>query len=70
MIDRAKDTTNWPDMFVGLYDRLTGINAEVVYEFDGLKIDEPNSTLSDAPHMLWKLNGAMRISTRSTEKRG
>lgn len=70
MGDRAKDTTNWPDMFVGLYDRLTGNNAEIAYEFDDLEIDVPSSTSSDAPHALWKLNGTMRISTRNTEKRG
>jgi hypothetical protein len=57
-------------MFVGLYDRLTGNNAEIAYEFDDLEIDVPSSTSSDAPHALWKLNGTMRISTRNTEKRG
>lgn len=70
MGERVKDTTNWPDMFVGLYDRLTGNNAEIAYEFDDLEIDVPSSTSSDAPHAHWKFNGTMRISTSNTGKKG
>lgn len=68
MGERAKDSTNWPDMFVGLYDRLTGKNAEIAYVFDDLEIDVPDSTSEDAPHAHWKFNGTMRISTKTHAK--
>ena len=65
MSDRIKNTTNWPEMFHGLYDRLTGSNAEIAYQFDDLEIDVPSSTADDAPHAHWKFNGTMRITTRN-----
>ena len=64
MAERIKETTNWPDMFVGLYDRLTGSNAEISYAFDDFEIDVPSSTSEKAPHAHWKINGTMRITTR------
>lgn len=60
----AKDTQNWPELFVGLYDRLTGSNAEISYSFDGLEIEVPSGTEPNSPRATWKFNGTMRISTR------
>ena len=36
MAERLNDTTDWPDLFVGLYDRLTGSNAEITYASDNM----------------------------------
>jgi len=33
--ERIDETTTWPDLAIGLYDRLTGRNAEIIYEFEG-----------------------------------
>lgn len=68
MGEKSNDTTNWPDMFVGLYDRLTGSNAEITYAFDDMEIYVPSSTSDDARHAHWKFNGVMRISTKNTRK--
>lgn len=59
-----KDTTNWPELAIGLYDRLTGRRAEIAYEFDNFSLDIPSSTAADAEHAHWKMNGTLRISTR------
>ena len=64
----TKDTQNWPELFVGLYDRLTGSNAEISYSFDGLEIEVPSSTAPNAPRAVWKFNGTMRISTSNISK--
>ncbi|MGB3211065.1 MAG: hypothetical protein WBB19_10205 [Desulforhopalus sp.] len=64
MAQKTQDTTNWPEMFVSLYDRLTGNNAEIAYAFDDFKIDVPSSTAEDAPQAHWRFNGTMRITTR------
>ena len=40
------DTRNWPDLAIGLYDKLTGRNAEITYEFDKfylVNVYTPNS---------------------------
>ena len=65
MANKVQETTNWPEMFVGLYDRLTGNNAEISYAFDGLEIDVPSSTSENAPRAHWKLNGTLRISAKN-----
>ena len=64
----AKGTQDWPELFVGLYDRLTGSNAEISYSFDGLEIEIPSSTGPNSPRATWRFTGTMRISTRDTSK--
>lgn len=65
MAERVKETNNWPEVFHGLYDRLTGSNAEISYHFDDFEIDVPSSTSEDAPHAHWKFNGKMKITTQN-----
>jgi hypothetical protein len=62
----SSHTTNWPDLAIGLYDRLTGRNAEITYQFDNLNVKVPSGTGEGAEHAEWVLSGAMKIST--TEK--
>ena len=64
----AKSTQDWPELFVGLYDRLTGSNAEISYSFDGLEIEIPSSTGPNSPRATWKFTGTMRISTKDMSK--
>jgi len=68
MGERVKKDDTWPDMFVGLYDRLTGRNAEISYNFDDFEVDVPSSTAEDASVAHWKFNGALHITTRQTGK--
>ena len=59
------DTQNWPELAIGLYDKLTGRDAEISYSFDNFELFIPSSTASDASHAQWKMNGTVRISTRN-----
>ena len=34
----SEHTKNWPDLAIGLYDRLTGNNAEINYGFEDMRI--------------------------------
>ncbi len=62
MADQSQDTQTWPDLAIGLYDKLTGRNAEITYQFEDMEIDVPSGTNSDkSAH--WKINGKMIIST-------
>ncbi len=58
-------TTNWPELAIGLFDRLTGRNAEITYEFIDMHVKIPSGTGLQAEHAEWVLSGAMRI--RATE---
>jgi len=57
-------TTTWPDLAIGLYDRLTGRNAEIIYEFDDMRISVPSGTGPQAQHANWQLSGTVKIRTR------
>lgn len=63
MSDKAH-TTNWPDLAIGLYDRLTGRGAEITYEFQNMQVKIPSGTGSNAEHAEWHLNGAITIRTK------
>lgn len=57
-------TSTWPDLAIGLYDRLTGRGAEITYEFDKLSVGVPSGTGERASRAAWTLDGTLRIRTR------
>lgn len=57
-------TTTWPDLANGLYDRLTGRNAEITYGFDELHISVPSGTGEAADHAEWVLSGVLKVRTQ------
>ena len=63
----GKQTTNWPDLAMGLYDRLTGRNAEIAYEFQDMNVKIPSGTGPDAQHAEWVLSGTVKIRTRNSD---
>lgn len=58
-----QETNNWPELALGLYDRLTGRGAEIAYQLDNMEIYVPSRTGEDAKHAQWKINGTIRITT-------
>jgi len=56
--------TTWPELAIGLYDKLTGRNAEITYDFENFEVQIPDSTKPDADHAMWKMNGTLKIRTR------
>jgi len=48
MADKSAGTTSWPDLAIGLYDKLTGRNAEITYEFNNLEVSVPSSASEGA----------------------
>jgi hypothetical protein len=56
-------TKTWPDLAVGLYDRLTGRNAEIAYQFDDMHVRVPSGTGAEADHAEWVISGTVKIST-------
>ena len=63
-------TETWPELAIGLYDKLTGRGAEIEYEFDDFDVQVPSGTGPSASHAKWKMNGTLRIRTRDPEHGG
>ncbi|KTG10217.1 hypothetical protein AUR64_11575 [Haloprofundus marisrubri] len=62
------ETRTWPELALGLYERLTGRGAEITYEFEEMEVDVPSKTGEDADHAHWRLDGTLRISTREPDE--
>lgn len=58
------DTKTWPDLAIGLYDRLTGRGAEILYEFQDFELLIPSSASPEATHARWRMSGVIKIRTR------
>lgn len=54
----------WPDMAIGLYDRLTGRGAEITYEAVDLNIDVPNQVGISPEYTRWVVSGTLKVRTR------
>jgi hypothetical protein len=65
-MSNSEHTTNWPDLAIGLYDRLTGRSAEITYQFEDLNLKVPSGTGPNAEHAEWVISGSMKISTQDT----
>ena len=64
MAQTMTETQTWPDLAIGLYDKLTGRGAEITYEFHSMEISVPSSASSNAQHATWRLNGTMKVRTK------
>ena len=53
-MSEANDTRTWPELAIGLYDKLTGRGAEIAYDFDDFTLAVPAAIGSSAPHVNMK----------------
>lgn len=65
MVNEDSQPTNWSDFAMSLYDKLTGQNAEIIYDFNNLEVFVPLSMDEDTPHAKWKVNGTLKLRTRT-----
>jgi len=68
MPDTTPDTQTWPDLAIGLYDKLTGRGAEITYEFQGLEVSVPSSASDTASHATWRVSGTVKIRTKDDQQ--
>ncbi|MBY0404232.1 MAG: hypothetical protein K2X66_10055 [Cyanobacteria bacterium] len=59
-----KATHTWPELAIGLFEKLTARNAEISYEFENFDILVPSKVGEDSQHAKWKVNGTLRIKTK------
>jgi hypothetical protein len=62
--ERAEESTTWPELAIGVYDRLTGRGAEITYEFEDMDVAVPSKTGEDADHAHWRIDGTIHVTTR------
>ena len=64
MSQNPLDSQTWPDLAIGLYDKLTGRGAEITYELQNLEISVPSSASPTAQHVTWRVSGTIKIRTK------
>ncbi|MGY6555206.1 MAG: hypothetical protein ACXIUM_11875 [Wenzhouxiangella sp.] len=65
MADHPKD---WSELAISLWDKLTGRNAEISYEFKDFLVDIPTGPGDDAVHARWGVSGTLIIRGRELPK--
>lgn len=55
---------SWPELALGLYDKLTGRGAEITYQFENMEIFVPSHVDENPKFAKWRLNGTLKIRTR------
>jgi len=63
-------TETWPELAVGLWDKLTGRGAVIEYTFKDMDVSVPSGAGKSASHANWKLNGTLIIRTRDEQHGG
>jgi len=64
-------TSNWVDLISALFDRLTGKEAIITYEFDNLIIDIPRASGPGGKELgsaKWTINGRLIIKAEAIKK--
>lgn len=61
-MENQKQVETWPDLAVGLYDKLTGRNAAITYNFEDFKLQVPTKVGSKETTP-WEMNGKLTITT-------
>ena len=61
----TNDVLTWPELAMELFDKLTGREAEITYEFENLEVYVPAHHAEDAPLARWKVNGIVKIRGRA-----
>ncbi len=63
MAEQANETKTWPELAIGLYDKLTGRNAEITYDFQNFELHVPSGAVENPSYAKWRMNGILKIRT-------
>ena len=63
----SEQTQAWSELVTELYEALSQQKADTVYHFEDRKVEVPSGTGSEAEHAIWKLDGKLRISTKTIQ---
>jgi len=63
--------SNWVDLIAALFDRLTGKEAVITYEFENLIVDIPRASGPGGKELgsaKWTINGKLIIKAEAVQK--
>ncbi len=63
MTKAQENIQTWPDLAIGLYEKLTGKGAVISYDFENFTIGVPKEVGDNSTFTTWKINGKLKIST-------
>ena len=63
-----KERVTFVDLGMALYERLTGRNATITYEFDKMTVEVPRDTGPNSPRAVWKMDGTIRVTTSEPDQ--
>jgi hypothetical protein len=63
MTKAQENIQTWPDLAIGLYEKLTGKGAVISYEFENFMIGVPKEVGDSTSFTTWKISGKLKIST-------
>jgi hypothetical protein len=67
--DKSKESSSqWTELMVELFDRLTGKGAEIAYNFQNLEIDIPKAVGPQGQQLgsaKWTINGRLVITAQA-----
>lgn len=70
MAKTTNETNTWPELAIGLFDKLTGRGAEIAYEFENFELEVPSGTGDGQQTAKWRMNGTLRVRTSDETSRG
>lgn len=64
-MENSNQIQTWPDLAAGLYDKLTGRNAAITYNFEDFDVNVPRK-VGSTETTKWTLNGKLTVSTNES----
>ena len=63
----SEQTQAWSELVTELYEALSEQKADTTYHFEDRKVEVPSGTGPEAEHAIWKLDGKLRIHTKTIQ---
>ena len=60
-------TQTWSELVTELYEALSEQKADTTYHFEDRKVEIPSGTGPKAEHAIWKLDGKLRVRTKTIQ---
>ena len=60
-------TQTWSELVTELYEALSEQKADTTYHFEDRKVEIPSGTGPKAEHAIWKLEGKLRVHTKTIQ---
>ena len=63
----SEPTQAWSELVTELYEALSEQKADITYHFEDRKVKVPSGTGPEAEQAIWKLDGKLRVSTKTIQ---